>query len=238
MARPVIVRTSDHQFLLIAQPVHAALAATLMNAWRADGLPTSPRRDAILRATLTHDDGWIEEDRAPIVDEPSGRILDFMTAPAPVRQGVWPRGVSRLSSTPYEAALVAQHAISVYRSNQSSADWARFFAVMETLRDEHLARCAPRTLEDLVHDYFFVRIGDFMSLIFCNAWTDVEHLAHYELRLQGTRLSVTPDPFGGRHIPFTVEARRLPGRRFDREGALAAYASAPLVTLTGVATGP
>ena len=51
-----------------------------MRAWEADGLPTAKRRDAILLATRAHDDGWTKEDRLPIVDPASGRLLDFIHA--------------------------------------------------------------------------------------------------------------------------------------------------------------
>jgi hypothetical protein len=110
----VIVRSAPDHLLLITQPDHAALAAQIMAEWRRDDLPECPRRDVILQATREHDNGWIEFDRAPIVDTATGRLLDFINAPEPVRQEIWPRGVERLRDRPYTAALVAEHALSVY----------------------------------------------------------------------------------------------------------------------------
>jgi len=209
-----------------------------MRAWQADGLPTAKRRHAILLATRAHDDGWVEEDRLPIVDPASGRLLDFINAPARVRQRVWPCSVTRLSETPYAAALVAQHAMSVYRSNRPNPEWARFFRKLEELRDSMLDSCESLVLEDLTRDYFFVRVGDLMSLIFCNGWTKPEQLDRYELRVNGCRLHVTPDPFGGHEIEFAIEARQIPNDRFDSKTAAEAFRSAPVQTLAGVASGP
>ena len=234
----MIVHPSGSQLLLVTQPDHAALAGTLICAWQSDGLPTSARREAIVLATRAHDDGWEEEDRLPIVDRASGRLLDFINAPADVRQRVWPRSVMRLSETPYSAALVAQHAMSVYRSNRPNPEWVSFFRRMEGLRDSMLASCEALTLEDLRRDYFFIRAGDLMSLMFCNAWTKPEQLDPYEVRLDGHRLHVAPDPFGGREVEFAITARRVPQGPFMTATAAEAFRFAPVETLTGVASGP
>jgi Protein of unknown function (DUF3891) len=116
----VIVRTVHDGLELITQPDHAHLAGAIMK--RCVPLAARPRRDAILLAIREHDNGWIEEDAAPAVNTETGSIFDFVSAPLSVRHAVWPRGVRRLASTPWAAALVAQHAITVYdrfRSDRS-----------------------------------------------------------------------------------------------------------------------
>jgi len=234
----VIVRSDQDNLLLITQPDHASLAAQIMAKWRRDDLPDSPLRSVILDATREHDDGWIEPDRAPIVDPATGRLLDFINAPAPVRQGIWPRSVERLHDTPYAAALVAEHALSVYEHYRDRPAWAGFFASMEEMRDGALAAAAPRTLADLRRDYFFVRMGDLASLAFCNAWREPQKLARYELRLEGRELRFAPDPFAGARVEVSVMARRLPNRPYTSSAdAAAAFEAAPAVELAGVAYG-
>ena len=93
----MIVRTNPDHLLLITQPDHAALSAVIMARWRGDGLPSHPRREALLLATAEHDAGWAEVDAAPVVDLTSGRLLDFVQAPDAVRQEVWPRSIERCS---------------------------------------------------------------------------------------------------------------------------------------------
>src|SRR4051812_26402566 len=110
----MIVQHFEQDLVLIRQPDHARLAARLMAAWQDGGLPGHPRRDAILAATAAHDDGWIQEDAEPTVGA-DGRPVDFITADLAVKQRVWRRVVETLGGEqPYAAALVAQHALTVY----------------------------------------------------------------------------------------------------------------------------
>src|SRR5262245_57942153 len=233
----MIIRKQSDGLLLITQPDHAALAGRIMSAWRADGLPASSRRDLIVFATRHHDDGWLDVDAMPLVSA-AGELLDFVNAPEPVRLGIWPRAVERLKATPYVAALIAQHALHIYEPYRARGQAGAFFAEMEALRERHLAHAAPRSLTDLLDDYFFIRMGDTLSLAFCNGWTDPQRQAHYESRLIGTRLTVAPDPFEGREIPFDVPVRRFRAQPFTPDQASAAFVNAPVETLTGVASGP
>jgi hypothetical protein len=235
----MIVRRTDSTVLLIAQPDHAALAARIMRRWTDSELAQSSRRDEILHAVEHHDDGWIEVDRAPIVDETTGELLDFITSPVAVRRGIWPRGVARLASTPYAAALVAQHAVYVYGRYRDDDAWAPFFTEMESLRAHHLRAALPATLEMLLSDYRWLRTGDILSLAFCNGWTDAQHderggSAH----LTGDRLVLTPDPFVGAEVPLAVPARAVSAAPFaSADAAAAAYSRAPVTILTGIAAG-
>ena len=148
----MIIRRQGTTPFLITQPDHAQLAATIMERWQANGLPDSPRRGAILFAIKEHDNGWREVDAAPIVDANSGEILDFMNLPDDARRGVWPRGVQRLAETPYSAALVAQHAVHIYRRYRDDAAWTPFFIEMESLRDDFLRQERSATLDELLRD--------------------------------------------------------------------------------------
>lgn len=224
--------------LLITQPDHAKLAAEIMRQWRRDGLAESPRRDVILLAIAEHDNGWLEVDAAPVVHPSTGHIQDFVEIPDALRRGVWPRGVDRLASSPYAAALVAHHAVYVLRRYRDEADWKPFFADLEARRDRHLA-AAGVSFEELLGDYRFVRAGDLASLAFCANWTEEQNDGTgYAIRMAGERLVVTPDPFTGETVPIEVAARVLPHGAFASAAAAAhAYASAPVVTLAGVITG-
>ena len=237
----MIVRAQGDRQLLITQPDHAALAARMMRAWRADGLPDSPRRSLILHAVERHDHGWTALDAAPLVNDETGEILDFISAPDAVKRSVWPDAVAQLEATPYAAALVAQHALHIYRRYRSDADWSSFFGQMEAARTRHLQQSAPLQLTDVERDYAFLRIGDLMSLTFCNGWTAVQKDdfgSTYSFGLEADRLTVTPDPFGGREIAFEVPARALPQTGFKSPSeAHAAYCAAPAVMLRGIAAG-
>jgi hypothetical protein len=237
----MIVRANGASLLLVTQPDHAALAARIMDHWRAGGFSGASRRDSILSAIEQHDHGWLEVDAAPLVDLETGRLLDFVAAPGDIKRAIWPRGVERLAAAPHAAALVAQHALHIYRRYRTEPDWASFFAGMESARDRHLRNAGAIAIDDLMRDYLFLRIGDLMSLTFCNGWTETQTDdagVGYEMRLDVTRLVVTPDPFDGREVPLEVAARELPARPFrSAADARNAFAAAPTVMLRGAAHG-
>lgn len=234
----MIVRRTGTSQLLITQPDHAALAGRIMRHWTAGGLPDSPRRREILLAVDEHDNGWKEADAAPIVDSSSGQILDFVRAPDSVRQGVWPRAVERLAAVPYSAALVAQHALHVYRRYRADPAWRAFFAGLEAARERHLGMLPAMTLHQLEADYPFLRLGDLISLGFCNGWDEPQEQAGYTVRVDGARVLVAPDPFAGRSVAIEVTALELPDRPFSSTAdAVEAMGAAPLRLLHGVVCG-
>ncbi len=231
----MIVRPAAGAQHLITQADHAALAGRIMAHWTS--LATAERRDAILRATSAHDDGWREPDAAPTIDPATGAVLDFVGVPAAVKQGVWPRAVAGLADTPWAAALVAHHAISVYDRFRGDADWTPFFDRMERLRAEQMA-LVTGTMEMLIRDYVYVRLGDLASLAFCNAWSEPQVLGPWTIRLSDARhLLVEPNPFVY-DVPIEVDARALPPGPYAGDAALqAAWHAAPVFTITGVVVG-
>jgi len=213
----VIVRSHHGALLLITQPDHAHLARRIME--QCVPLAERPRRDAILHAIGEHDSGWAEEDAAPAVNPATGEVADFIHVPLGVRQGVWPRAVARLADDPWTAALVAQHALTVYARFRGDADWAPFFVGMETARNS-LLRVMPLTLDDLIADYAFVRLADLISLTFCAGWTDDQRYGGWTIRPSGTCVTVTPDLFDGAAIPVEIAAMDLPNRTFRSDADL------------------
>ena len=232
----MIVRTTAEHVLLITQPDHARLADEIMRHCVA--LRDHPRGDTIMHAIAQHDCGWAVEDAAPRVDPATGTVLDFIHAPDAVRQGVWPRCIGVLEdSDPYAAALVAQHALTVYDRLRSAAEWQEFFREIERLRDALLVRCgAP--LEQLVSDYTFVRLGDLISLTFCTDHMELSQFGDWRVRRAGSDVIIDPDIFGGASVPAAITARELSQTTFPSDEALNdALRSAPERTLRGLVRG-
>ena len=217
--------------LLITQPDHAKLAGRIMAHCRP--LAPNARRDAILEAVAEHDNGWAEDDAFPTVDPGTGAVVDFVSAPLAVRHAVWPRGIGRLAADPWVAALVAQHAITVYDRFRADREWNSFFARMERMRDDLLGR-SHLPLAQLLEDYVFVRLGDLISLTFCTGWNEPQHFGQWKVTRTGSSVLVSPDDFGGQSIPIEIEARELPNHPFASQAALLdAVRDATRVTLTG-----
>jgi hypothetical protein len=231
----VIVRSGEEVLHLIRQPDHARLAGAIMTQCRP--LTTHQRRPSILRAIAEHDNGWTEEDQTPLLDDASGGVYDFVTAPLAVRRRVWPRGVARLAEDPWTAALVAQHADTIYDRYHSDPDWSTFFTDIRQQRDA-LVATTGLTLAELIEDYAFVRLGDLISLAFCTGWSDEHRFDDVTVGLAGTRVVVAPDLFG-KVIPIEITARSIPNVRYGSASDLAAaFDTAALVTLRGEVAGP
>jgi len=203
----VIVRPAQHGVYLITQPDHAQLSARIIE--HAVTLKAHPRREAILLAVAEHDNGWAEEDAAPIVNPATGYLADFINAPLAVRHRVWPRAIQRLSQHPWPAALVAEHAVVVYDRFRVEEGWTPFFSGMEAARDQ-MMRVTGLTSSELLSDYVFVRLGDLISLLFCMAVSQPQHIGEWSVQLTGDHVVVTPDPFGGQVIPIQIGAREIP----------------------------
>ena len=107
---------------------------------------------------------------APLVGG-DGAPVDFITAPAEVKQRVWPRAHrSARGGDPYVAALVAQHALTVYDALRIGSAWSPFFATMAAARracsPAAILQSRPRSNPTTPS----VRAADLLSLAFCNAW--------------------------------------------------------------------
>lgn len=231
----MIVRSNTRSLQLITQPDHAHLARRVME--HCVPLGTRPRRESILHAVGEHDNGWTEEDAAPRIHPETKQVIDFINAPAEVRQRVWSRGVGRLIDDPWAAALVAQHAIVIYDRFRADPEWTPFFAEMERLRGELMAaRGLP--LEELLRDYPFVRLADLISLSFCTGSAHELRFDSWRVQLVDTRVVVTPDAFGGAEIPIEIGMKEIRNERYESDAALRlALRGAGSTTLRGVVTG-
>jgi hypothetical protein len=232
----MIVRELDGRILLITQPDHAHLAGRIMAQCAA--LRDHPRRETILRAVIEHDAGWAAEDSDPHVDSALGNVLDFIHAPTDVRQGVWPRSVAMLAEIDaWAAALVAQHAITVYARLRSNHEWQSFFAELTALRDELVSRAAGN-LADLEADYVYVRLGDLISLSFCTGSSDLNQFEGWNVARQGNRVTIRPDLFDGAEIPISVSAMEIPARKYRSDDELRAVMRHPrTITMHGMVSG-
>lgn len=223
----MIVRTSGNVLLLITQPDHAQLARQVME--RCAPLARRARRESILLAIGEHDNGWAETDAAPIVDPNTGSIADFVSAPLRIRHEVWPRGVARLAADPWAAALVAQHAITVYDRYRPDPAWTTFFEEMTRARDAML-QASGLSLPELLDDYPFVRLGDLISLTFCTGWTEPQHFDAWTVRPSGPRLTVTPTAFNGDTLSISIRSRTIRNVHYQSDDELRAALRDPIAT--------
>jgi hypothetical protein len=233
----MIIRPHGDSLLFITQPDHARLAADLLAHWTADDFATHPRREALLLAAREHDNGWREVDDAPVFSSSTGMALDFIGVADEIKQSVWPRAIERVGQTSaYAAALVAQHAISVYDSNRPKPSWTAFFTDMESRRDQQLDGTI-HSAQELADDYRFLNVVDLLSLAFCNAWTDERERYGCRVRYADESIDVSPGLFDN-PVAVRIRARRMPARRFASSADLrAAFDDTPPELVEGYARG-
>ena len=112
----MIRRDAGADWLLITQPDHAAVAATL--AAHVGGRRFAPllaQRQSVLSAIAAHDDGWHpHDDDAPTLDD-HGRPLDVFEAPRSVALPAWSGSTERatVAAGPYAGLLVSLHGLSL-----------------------------------------------------------------------------------------------------------------------------
>lgn len=215
-ACPMIVSPHADGVLCVTQPDHAHLAAAMMAAWQADGFPERASRPATLLAIAHHDDGWREEDEAPTLDPATGAPRHFRALPPGEYERLWVGSVARIAGrSSYAAALVAQHFATIARAAGSAGDGLA--RRLEDLRD-HWFTAPPAGADDpapgdrlfFLRDFALLALADLLSLMACGGEPAAAEREGYEVRLEGPgRLSVAPDPFGGRVVHLSVPGRRL-----------------------------
>jgi Protein of unknown function (DUF3891) len=231
----MIIRPDESSLLFMTQHDHARLSADLLSHWTADGFADHPRREALLLAAREHDNGWREIDDGPAFDALSGAALDFMSVSDEIKRALWPRAIERVAKvSAYAAALIAQHAISVYDTRAEDPLWRSFFDDMAARRDGLLASTA-HTPDELQGDYRFLSIVDLLSLSFCNGWADERERYGCRVRYAAEGIDVSPAPFAN-VVTLRIRARRLPDRRYASTADLrATLEDAPPEVVEGLA---
>lgn len=232
----MIIRPQQDALLFITQPDHAAAAADLVTHF--DGYAANPRRDDIHLAVREHDCGWRELDDDLVFDVASGRALDFIGVPEPLKRSVWPVAIEHIAPrSAYAAALIAEHAVFVYAANHGKAEWRPFFTEIEQRRDALLASCGV-PLETLRADYPFLGIADLLSLAFCHGWQEPRERFGRSVRCERDAVTIAPSLLPPAPVAVRVRARRVPNQRYGTVRELRdTLEHAPDEFLTGVARG-
>ncbi|WP_166820358.1 DUF3891 family protein [Thalassoroseus pseudoceratinae] len=143
----MIRRECDSDWLLISQIDHARLAESLAVAWGNAKVPRLPERANLIPAVRDHDEGWLDWEQAPTVDETIGRPLNFTEMPMAVSTRIWEKSIAichsgRQSSVPvlqefasflqgrglrmtHERTIVAEEIFSTHDAFDAELMWHR-----------------------------------------------------------------------------------------------------------------
>lgn len=231
--------------MAINQADHALLAATFAESWgNARAFRPEPWQPVVL-AARRHDDGWIEWDRAPALDE-QGRPLDFLTIPVPDRLEIYRRGVQMVASKDLHAGLLTSlHLTGLLAGGHERGTQAALdsFEEADRVRTEQFLAEQERwrlriqeKLGELPHlraQFRLVKLCDVLSLTLCMTPLSElkprrfpffpmkpDTLFTLELRRESEdRLVLDPYPFSAPVLEVEVPGRRLPATPFESEAA-------------------
>jgi hypothetical protein len=232
--------------MAINQADHAHLAGAFAEGWgNARAFRPEPWQP-VVTAAGRHDDGWIEWDAAPTLDD-HGRPLDFLTLPVADRLEIYRRGIDLVAAEDLHAGcLTSLHLTGLLAGGYEPGVPAALdsFAEEDRLRAERFlgeqerwrAEAAEKTgeLTQLQAQYRLVKLCDFLSLVLCMTpppelrprgfpfvpLAPGEPLSTLELRPESRgRLTLDPYPFSEPTLEGEVPARRLSATTFENEAA-------------------
>ncbi|MGH2732553.1 MAG: DUF3891 family protein [Actinomycetota bacterium] len=232
--------------MAIKQGDHAHLAATFAESWgNSRAFRPEPWQPVVL-ATRRHDDGWLEWDGAPTLDD-RGRPLDFLTIPVADRLEIYRRGIEMVASEDLHAGLLTSlHLTGLLVGGYEPGTPAAldsFGARDRPITEQFLAeqeRWRARIREKMgelsqLHDqYRLVKFCDFLSLTLCMTPPSEPRPHHFPFvplapgKALSTldlkpgvdgHLALNPYPFTQPTLGAEVAARRLPSTSFESETA-------------------
>lgn len=226
----MIIHSLPSRLLVVNQIDHAAFAAEVLSLWRTGGLPQNPRRQALLRGTREHDNGWAEADSAPRVRD-DGKPHDFRSIPMDVRLDIFQRGVqrkrgvhSKAKEDPEAWVYVVRHALELHRDDTGTEDWEMALAEWRELDDELRAEIYIDE-DELAADYRHLWVADSLSLAACLRWQEPQTVNGTSMWVtEGDEMAVTllldPFPLAGA-TTFRVRCRVIPDRVYTGDADLA-----------------
>lgn len=236
----MIRRTDGEDWLLIAQPDHAALCGLFAERWSCPhaGLALGEPRELVIFAAREHDNGWAEWEAAPTVDPEAARPRHFTEMPVREILPIWRRGPRRAADRdPYAGLLVSLHAMRLLGPRfasgrdapQDREDLRRFLEQTEGFQAE--AREALGLPEAVVAAHSrLIATWDRLSLLICCGPIPAATLEGVPARGGAIPVKVIPTgersaalepyPFAGRALALGVPARRVPSRPYATSEAL------------------
>ncbi len=247
----MIRRTDGEDWLLIAQPDHAALCGTFAERWGSASGPFAPvgEWEAVLYAAREHDNGWAEWEADPTLDA-AGRPRNFLEMPVAEALTVWRLGPRRaVERDPYGGLLVSLHATRIFQPRyqygrdapEERESLGLFLEEQEALRSNLQRRITADKAVVRAHSAL-VGLWDRLSLLCCCGPIPPAVLEKAPARRGPLDVRVIPDgersaaldpyPFAGGPLTVAAPARRIPARRYaTSEDLRRTLAAAPTETL-------
>ena len=236
----MIIRHDLQGLLAITQPDHARLAGVFAELWR-DGAGPS-----LVAASRHHDDGWIDWEKAPTVDE-RGRPHDFLTIPMDERVAVYRRGIDLVAATDLAAGLLTSlHFGRLLAEGLGALEGDARRTAEDFLAEQSIWEAETwhqlGEPEGVEADYRVLRAVDYLSLLLCMRpldELDATPVMAMTLSVEGRCTILDPFPFEADELTVTVAGRVLAATTFDDDEAYrSALAAAPVRELNWTLSRP
>ncbi len=233
----LIRQTTADDFECVYQEHHALLSGVLAAAW----VPTriDPRW---IQAAGLHDTPWRRADEAPIFNEETGLLHDFLTYPEQEKLKFYREGIDELENIdPFTAYVVSRR----YASFARSAD-GNWFQEHEKGRQQRLVSMLGEVeQEELDEALAWVNFFDTFSIYLCLAgpkadqettprwlvppsWSTAPDATELEFEwLDDETLKLTPWPFGSSQVSTRIHFRHLAERVARADEMQRRWADAP-----------
>jgi len=219
----LIVFERDAAWQVVLQTDHADLSGALARAWADRGA----RHGSLAVAAARHDDGWAVWERAPRIDDETGKPVNFLDVDVTAHLAFYRAGIAAITEQdPYAGLLVSMHGAGIYRQRygrdpalglsrapevQELVD--EFVAEQEAAYEERMAETGADD-DERWRDYELLQLFDRLSLHFCmrdGEAGEAAELQGYELEPLGPwHVRIRPYPFGDAPAQFALVRRVLP----------------------------
>ena len=219
----MIVRDRGETWQVVLQTDHAHLSGAFARAWADRGR----RHESLTIAAARHDDGWAVWERAPRIDDESGRPVNFLDVDVTSHLAFYRAGIAAITEhDPYAGLLVSMHGAGIYRQRYGRdpalglsraaevQELVDAFVAEQEAGYEERASAVGVGDDERWRDYELLQLYDRLSLHFC--MRDVEageaaELQGYRLEPRGSwRIALEPFPFAERPSRFGLVRRVLP----------------------------
>jgi hypothetical protein len=143
----IVITAPDNGLILFHQITHAQMAGQIARAWQCPNYVAPALWERLVLATIHHDDGWLNHDQHPTLDE-QGRPHDFKFMPMHMHREIWRRSITMAMGRDWLAGLLTSlYAKDLYVSYGRHGDADQEFI-------NELSEMASRIIQDILkrHD--------------------------------------------------------------------------------------
>ncbi|WP_245948252.1 DUF3891 family protein [Paenibacillus sambharensis] len=175
----MIIRETNHGFILIAQHDHGQLSGQIARHFRPAYIMNQAFTEDVLAAITEHDRSWIALDSVPIWNDKNRAPYSFLDYPLQPKVVLYRYGIDQIEQmNPYAALLCSLHYASFRVFHNTEDEFCLAFYEHETRRQERLrAQLSPLDSRMVESHFRMLQLCDDLSLYVClnEAGADKKH---------------------------------------------------------------